>query len=302
MHSFTKVSFFSLLVLVLLLTNCKKGEDIFVDQSIASPTISTISGIVPYHTVVHFKSNQPEAVLEYSLDEGKNWQPGDSVQIENSVKINVRNRINKNVSETITNEYLLKFSKVLFVGNSITRHNPAPELGWRGDWGMAASAPEKDYVSLVKKYLLERNPSTQFLATNKGSTFESTYGDTFDWNFFNEEVAFKPDLIIIRIGDNVEDKKVVERHFEAHYEKLLTYLSGSDFKGKVICTGSFWERWEASAIMEKVCKRKGYAYTELTSLNIQRNTAYNQFVNQAVASHPSDRGMEEIFKRLIPFF
>ena len=26
-------------------------------------------------------------------------------------------------------------TKVLFIGNSITRHGPAPEIGWFGDYG-----------------------------------------------------------------------------------------------------------------------------------------------------------------------
>ena len=32
---------------------------------------------------------------------------------------------------------------VLFIGNSITRHEPKPEIGWEHDWGMAASKREK---------------------------------------------------------------------------------------------------------------------------------------------------------------
>ena len=32
--------------------------------------------------------------------------------------------------------------KVLFVGNSITRHEPKPEIGWDNDWGMAGCVEE----------------------------------------------------------------------------------------------------------------------------------------------------------------
>ena len=44
-----------------------------------------------------------------------------------------------------------KGPRVLFVGNSITLHGPRPQIGWTNNWGMAASARDKDYVHLLQK-------------------------------------------------------------------------------------------------------------------------------------------------------
>ena len=46
--------------------------------------------------------------------------------------------------------------KILFVGNSISRHAPKPDMGWYGDWGMAASEAEKDYLHLIVAKIKEK--------------------------------------------------------------------------------------------------------------------------------------------------
>ena len=39
--------------------------------------------------------------------------------------------------------------RVLIYGNSIALHGPKADIGWTNNWGMAASAPEKDFAHLV---------------------------------------------------------------------------------------------------------------------------------------------------------
>ena len=97
----------------------------------------------------------------------------------------------------------VKAGRVLFLGNSITLHGPAPAIGWEGNWGMAASAREKDYVHLIVKEIgrfAGKEPA--FLATNI-SQFEREF-ETYDVHaVLAKELAFHPELVIMAIGDNV---------------------------------------------------------------------------------------------------
>ena len=56
----------------------------------------------------------------------------------------------ENLFQTFNNAGKRRF---LFVGNSITRHGPKPEIGWENDWGMAASKKENDYVHVTVSML-----------------------------------------------------------------------------------------------------------------------------------------------------
>ena len=46
--------------------------------------------------------------------------------------------------------------RILFVGNSITKHAPKPSIGWNRDCGMAASSIEHDYVHLIVKKIMDQ--------------------------------------------------------------------------------------------------------------------------------------------------
>ena len=95
--------------------------------------------------------------------------------------------------------------KVLFVGNSITRHAPKPEIGWFGDWGMAASAKNKDYVHLVVKYLEERLSAIDYAIVNC-ATWERQYYEKTPCEWATAR-NFGADVIVVRLGENMWNAK-----------------------------------------------------------------------------------------------
>ncbi len=97
----------------------------------------------------------------------------------------------------------VKANKILFLGNSITLHGPAPAIGWSGNWGMAASAKEKDYVHLVLKAISQAAGKDPESVVTNIAGFERQ-SDTYNIDAeLKNELAFKPDLVIVAIGENV---------------------------------------------------------------------------------------------------
>ena len=57
--------------------------------------------------------------------------------------------------------------RVMLVGNSITLHGIRPEIGWYNEWGMAASAKEKDYVHLLEASIRAHAPKPPFASVRQ---------------------------------------------------------------------------------------------------------------------------------------
>ena len=98
-----------------------------------------------------------------------------------------------------------KGPRVLFVGNSITLHGPRPQIGWTNNWGMAASARDKDYVHLLQKKIAVARPDAQCCLLQVAGTIERSFFKK-DWSCeknFKWARAFKPDVIVLFFGANV---------------------------------------------------------------------------------------------------
>ena len=111
--------------------------------------------------------------------------------------------------------------KILVVGNSITRHGPKAEIGWERDWGMAASAPEKDYVHQLFAKLCAAGVQP-YMMIRQASGWEIGYlnGDILDK--FADERAFDADIVIYRLSENV--KKDMKHAFLEKIEAFINHI------------------------------------------------------------------------------
>ena len=187
--------------------------------------------------------------------------------------------------------------KVLFVGNSITRHGIAHHLGWHWDWGMAASAMEKDYVHQTVRMLEEKGLKVDY-AVAQAAVWETRFDeDLVPLNeYYTPARDFCADIVIIRIGENM--KKSVLEQGKPYFDNMIRFFV-SNPEAKVIVTDSFWPHKIRDPFIKEICDERGYTFCKLSDMGEdESNMAIGLFEHKGVAAHPGDLGMERIAKRL----
>ena len=186
--------------------------------------------------------------------------------------------------------------KVVFLGNSITLHGPAESIGWTGNWGMAASAAEKDYVHLVVQ-ALSQPEAPEFKVTNIAD-FERQYATYPGEETLKEFIAFKPDLLILAIGENVPELASEESKTQFHeaLDRLLKAFQ-KDAKPTIIVRSSFWPSPTKDPILKQAAEDVGATFVDIGALaKDEANFARSErsIAHAGVGGHPGDRGMKAI--------
>ncbi len=88
-------------------------------------------------------------------------------------------------------------TRILVVGNSITRHGPSESIGWNGDWGMAASAPEKDYVHRLYTKLTEGGQDV-YMRIRQASYWETHFLEENILSKYEEDRNFDANIVVFR--------------------------------------------------------------------------------------------------------
>lgn len=182
--------------------------------------------------------------------------------------------------------------RILYVGNSITKHAPKPDVGWTNDCGMAASSIENDYVHLVQKRVKEIHPNAAF-SILQVANYEREFFTREPENYYVGAKNFKPDVIIMFFGANVNKEYDVTENpvktFGKAYEDLRNFLvDGREVK--VVHSQGFYIRPVLDAEKQKVAEKYNEAFVNLEDMRVLPET-HGRF------NHPGDYGMQIIADR-----
>lgn len=187
------------------------------------------------------------------------------------------------------------FKNILIFGNSITIHVPDVSIGWYGNWGMAATSKDKDYV-----HVLEKLTKASIQPINISAWENSP--STFDLSSLDRYLLNNPDLILIRLGENVSEPSVFNKSLETFVARIKSRVPSA----KIIITGTFWENLVVTKILNEFADKNGYMFVPLTQLARNENISFigdltkgeDGFIHpvssRAVADHPGDIGMQKI--------
>ena len=171
---------------------------------------------------------------------------------------------------------------------------------WWGEWGMAASKRENDFVHKLEKMLQSTNPNS----TVKGYQIWDWELHHSTYNISNLDSLFimQPNMVIIRLGENVADLT----NFDNSLQNLIDYVIWKVPDAQIIITGVFWTSAPKDKIFREVAISNNLTFIELSSLNIAANRSFvgatvydasgmpHLIDNKSVAYHPNDSGMAAI--------
>lgn len=192
----------------------------------------------------------------------------------------------------------VRFRKVLFLGNSITLHAPLPSIGWHGNWGMAATSADRDYVHLVTSGLTKLQGSAPETITGNIAGFER--GDaTYDVEKNHAgSAAAGASHIILAVGENVPPLTTPESKalFKDKMTRLLRLLKGPQ-KPVILVRSQFPPDPVKDGIMRETCEAAGGVFVDISCLGAdETNFARSErdYPHAGVGGHPGDRGMKAI--------
>jgi len=195
--------------------------------------------------------------------------------------------------------------RVLIYGNSIALHGCAPKIGWNNEWGMAASAREKDFAHLVVAGLEARRGERADFRIRNLAVLERNFNTNLtDFAALADDVAYAPDYVVIAIGENVPSIGAAEvPGYTQFLVRLAKPLVESAKRPTVVMRSPFWRNDIKADCTSRAAAAVGAVYVDAGVLGDKdENMALGLFSHNGVARHPGDLGMKRLAELILSGF
>lgn len=182
--------------------------------------------------------------------------------------------------------------RILFVGNSITKHASKPSIGWERDCGMAASSVESDYVHRILQKIRERYDENVSYAIAQVAEYERTFFEHGPEYHYEAARDFDADIILMFFGANVQKSydtmENPPKTFAVAYEELRNYLATPN--SAVFHSMGYYVRPVLDDEKRAVARKFGEPFIDITDIRSLPET-------HGLHNHPNDLGMQMIATR-----
>ena len=157
--------------------------------------------------------------------------------------------------------------KVLYLGHSMTRHGPSQKIGWTNDWGMAASAREKDYAHLVARGIEAKTGRKVEIRLRNIASFERNLAGFDMAGQFAEDRAWGADYTVTVIGGNSPVPKTLEEKalYKAKMLELNRMFAPKNGGDMVVC-GLFHPSMAKEQLQREAAAEAGLKYVRFWDL------------------------------------
>ncbi len=191
---------------------------------------------------------------------------------------------------------------ILIMGNSIMRNPPLPVIGWTGDWGMAATAPEKDYAHQLVRLLGEKGLDLELhLAERDCPDCDGAIDEQI--HNMDQVRRVRPRYVVVQLAEHSGEIELRSGKMATQYRALLDSLRVAGVP-RVYCVSSWGEKDpqgpHAAAMHTALMDFPAYRYVDISPVAADTlnygDTAL--FANPGVRWHPGNTGMLKIAETL----
>lgn len=189
----------------------------------------------------------------------------------------------------------VQYKKVLALGNSLTSHGYAENIGYYGDstWAMASTNKVTTTWTNHFQTILRQKQSDATVTPFNIAAWETNYMGVDLETLFTSHKGIEYDLIVIRAGEN----GTAGDDYAQGVDRLVTFLRTTFPLADIIITDMFWHNSAKEAGFKEIAEKYNYPYISFGNITdrcllgqmlMGRDNQFHPITHNGVAGHCTD--------------
>ena len=189
----------------------------------------------------------------------------------------------------------VQYKKVLALGNSLTSHGYAENIGYYGDstWAMASTNKVTTTWTNHFQTILRQKQSDATVTPFNIAAWETNYMGVDLDTLFTSHKSIEYDLIVIRAGEN----GTAGDDYAQGVDRLVAFLRTTFPLADIIITDMFWHNSAKEAGFKEIAEKYNYPYISFGNITdrcllgqmlMGRDNQFHPIIHNGVAGHCTD--------------